>query len=157
MTINPRQTRLLLFNPFNGRPLPRPAVLLAEDYRHPSDPPTWAFNPWTGDARFAEAIKADPWGERLDDGLESSATPYWVAEVLAELVRARIKFPEPDLLGMALAEEAGEVMKEMLDLRSGKPGASVAEIHKECIQTMAMCVRLMEEGDPAVLPGITGF
>ncbi len=76
--------------------------------------------------------------------------PAWLSEVEAELQRARAKFPGADHLLHALAEEAGEVTKETLDLYAGKPDASPEKIRRECIQTIAMCVRLMEEGDPMV-------
>ena len=75
--------------------------------------------------------------------------PPWVRLVQDELARARAKFPRADHLTLAMAEESGEVVKAMLDLRAGK--GTLAELHAEIIQTMAMCVRLLEEGDPAVL------
>ena len=69
---------------------------------------------------------------------------YW--EVEKELERARSKFPEPDLLVTAFAEEAGEVVKAALDHYAGK--GELVEVKKEIIQCMAMCIRLLEEGDP---------
>lgn len=78
----------------------------------------------------------------------------WHFDVLNEVARARGLHPKPDLLTLALAEEAGEVVQAVLNLREGKPGASREAIRKECIQTMAMCVRLMEEGDPVVMPEV---
>jgi hypothetical protein len=75
--------------------------------------------------------------------------PPWVRPVMEELVRARAKFPSVDHLTLALAEESGEVVKAVLDLREGK--GTKAELHSEIIQTIAMCVRLLEEGDPTVL------
>jgi len=75
--------------------------------------------------------------------------PAWLPLVQDELARARAKFPKPDHLTLAMAEESGEVVKAMLDLRAGK--GTKAELHAEIIQTIAMCVRLLEEGDPAVL------
>lgn len=83
-----------------------------------------------------------------------SMLPAWVRPVVEELARARAKFPRPDHITLALAEESGEVVKAMLDLRNGKAGATLQDVHGEIIQTMAMCVRLLEEGDPAVLPVI---
>lgn len=68
-------------------------------------------------------------------------------EVAAEVERARKLFPDPTLLTMALAEEAGEVTKAVLDMRQGK--ATRHDLRKEIRQTMAMCIRLAEEGDPA--------
>lgn len=78
--------------------------------------------------------------------------PTWVPRVMAEVDRARALFPESEHRTLALSEEAGEVVKAVLDLRNGKAGASWAKVETEIIQTMAMCVRLLEEGDPTVLP-----
>lgn len=80
--------------------------------------------------------------------------PIWQLEVAAELRFARRWFPKPDLLVLALAEEAGEVVKAALDLRAGKPLASPEALRKEIIQTIAMAVRLLEEGDPLVIPEV---
>jgi hypothetical protein len=77
--------------------------------------------------------------------------PPWLRQVQAELARARAKFPTSEHRTLALMEEAGEVVKAALDLHNRKPGATLAAVHVEIIQTMAMCVRLLEEGDPAVL------
>ena len=85
----------------------------------------------------------------LDDALR--LIPAWVIPVQEELARARAKFPTAEHRTLALAEEAGEVVKAVMDLANGKPGATRAALNAEIIQTMAMCVRLLEEGDPAVL------
>ena len=77
--------------------------------------------------------------------------PPWLRQVQAELARARAKFPTAEHRTLALMEEAGEVVKAALDLHNRRPGATLAAVHAEIIQTMAMCVRLLEEGDPAVL------
>ena len=66
--------------------------------------------------------------------------------VNAEVERARFKFPCPDLLVTAFTEEFGEAIKAILDYRAGKGG--ITAVRTELIQTMAMCVRLLEEGDP---------
>ncbi|BDU72936.1 nucleoside triphosphate pyrophosphohydrolase family protein [Mesoterricola silvestris] len=95
--------------------------------------------------------KAAPGVKPKAPGPTSREAPIWVAQVLAELARARTKFPGADHSTLALAEEAGEVVKAVLDIRNGKPGATKDALHMEIIQTMAMCVRLMEEGDPTVL------
>jgi NTP pyrophosphatase (non-canonical NTP hydrolase) len=67
-------------------------------------------------------------------------------EVSAEVRRARVLHPSPDLLVTAFAEEAGEVIKAVLDYKAGK--GPFRDVKKEIIQTMAMCVRLLDEGDP---------
>jgi NTP pyrophosphatase (non-canonical NTP hydrolase) len=73
---------------------------------------------------------------------------------MEELGRARAKFPTSAHRTLALMEEAGEVVKAALDLHNRKPGATLEALHTEIIQTMAMCVRLLEEGDPTVLGGV---
>jgi len=66
--------------------------------------------------------------------------------VKSEVQGARNKFPENEKMLAAFNEEAGEVTREFLQNHYGK--GSNAQIFKECIQTMAMCVRLIQEGDP---------
>lgn len=68
------------------------------------------------------------------------------ALVRTELQKARIKFPDNRHLLHAFAEEAGEVTKAFLDSNQGK--ADEAQIIRELIQTIAMAVRLLQEGDP---------
>lgn len=68
----------------------------------------------------------------------------WIEATLNEVARARKKFPNPDLLTTAFAEEAGELVKAILDNYHGKP----SNVYEEAIQVIAMAVRLIEEGDP---------
>lgn len=70
--------------------------------------------------------------------------PGWFEDVADELRRARAKFPGTDLLTTAFAEEAGELVKAILGGYNGKE----SDIYTEAIQTIAMVVRLLEEGDP---------
>ena len=70
--------------------------------------------------------------------------------VLTETAYARQLFPKPNHLVLAMVEESGEVVKATLDLYSGKDGATENKIKKEIIQLMAMCIRLLTEGDPTV-------
>lgn len=70
-----------------------------------------------------------------------------------ELERARELFPENDLLGYALIEEVGELIQAILNFKQGK-GMS-REIYKEGVQSMAMIIRLLEEGSPEM--GFDGF
>jgi hypothetical protein len=65
-----------------------------------------------------------------------------------EADHARGLFPKPDHLTLALAEEAGEVTKAVLDYKQKK--THLAAVRKEIVQTMAMCLRLACEGDPTV-------
>lgn len=78
-------------------------------------------------------------------------------EVDAEIKRARKKFPGCDNMTLAMAEEAGELVRAVLSrwhaIRSF-PASNPYDvelreaIRKEAVQTMAMCVRLILEGDP---------
>lgn len=65
-----------------------------------------------------------------------------------EAERARGIFPDPKNLLLALVEEHGEVVKAALDIQQ-KDGA-YDDLDKEIVQCMAMCIRLHEEGDPAI-------
>lgn len=71
---------------------------------------------------------------------------YLMEDVLIEVKCAMGNYPGCGLLTTAFAEEAGEVIKAILDHRQGK--GTLADVRKEIIQTMAMCVRLLNEGDP---------
>ena len=70
----------------------------------------------------------------------------WFDEVQAEMDRARDMFPHSDLLLTAFSEEAGEVVKAVLDHYDNK--GDLVEVRKELIQAAAMIGRLLEEGDP---------
>lgn len=66
-------------------------------------------------------------------------------DVVTELEKAREKFPTNKLLALAFAEESGEFIKAVLDYE--QKGGSLNDIHKEAVQTIAMAIRLLEEGD----------
>lgn len=70
----------------------------------------------------------------------------WPEPIRSEVERARKLHPSGDLLTTAFAEEAGEVIKAILDHYEGK--GSLLEVLSELVQVIAMAVRLMEEGDP---------
>lgn len=67
----------------------------------------------------------------------------FLAEVRAELMRARAKFPGDRIMTIALAEEFGELCKAVLD----EPAASV---RKEAVQTAVMAARVVLDGDGSV-------
>jgi hypothetical protein len=71
-------------------------------------------------------------------------------DTVAELVRAQKKFPATKHLLHAFVEEAGEVTKAYLDFHY-KPDRE-DERYKELIQTMAMAMRLLLDGDPDFAP-----
>ena len=73
--------------------------------------------------------------------------PLWMIEVKAEMDRARGLHPDPALLVTAFSEEAGEVVKAVLDHLAKK--GPLSDVRKELIQAAAMVGRLLEEGDPA--------
>lgn len=88
-------------------------------------------------------------------GYPSYAASGWteLADLVTdELARARKKFPKPDFLVTALAEESGEAIRASLEVlystRLGGGQKARAALVKEIVQTMAMCVRLFQEGDP---------
>lgn len=76
---------------------------------------------------------------------EAAADPVdlFLAEVRAELVRARAKFPGDRIMTIALAEEFGELCKAILD----EPAANV---RKEAVQTAVMAARVVLDGDGSV-------
>ena len=56
-------------------------------------------------------------------------------------------FPQPNPLCAALTEEVGELIQAVLHIREGKPGASHDRVFEEASQVIAMCIRLVTEGD----------
>ncbi len=74
------------------------------------------------------------------EGWQGSPTPMdFLAEVEAEIYRARAKFPGNEHMYVALAEEVGEVANALLEGSEG--------LRAECVQVAAMAMRLAEEGD----------
>lgn len=74
---------------------------------------------------------------------EKSPVIAFLSEVVAELERARHLFPGDRIMGLALAEEFGELIKALLD----EPGKAV---WKEAVQTAAMAARVAIDGDGSV-------
>lgn len=66
----------------------------------------------------------------------------FVQEVLAEVQRAREKFPMPNPTLAALVEEVGEAAQTLLK------GECRSRVCEEALQVAAMAVRLAFEGDP---------
>jgi NTP pyrophosphatase (non-canonical NTP hydrolase) len=65
-------------------------------------------------------------------------------DLSAELSRARAKFPSGYNILAALFEEGGELASALMQNKSKQ------EIRKEALQVMAMCVRIIEEGDRSI-------
>lgn len=111
------------------------------------------------DLAFANKEKFDSHGVRNLDGpvfdaareflAAQAAAPIdvaadaFLAEVRAELIRARAKFPGDRIMTIALAEEFGELCKAVLD----EPAANV---RKEAVQTAVMAARIVLDGDGSV-------
>lgn len=74
---------------------------------------------------------------------DDPAVDAFLAEVRAELIRARAKFPGDRIMTIALAEEFGELCKAVLD----EPAANV---RKEAVQTAVMAARVVLDGDSSV-------
>jgi len=74
----------------------------------------------------------------LSSSAESPADAAALAEVVAELRRARSKFPGNDRLFKALAEEVGELAKAMLE------GGNIRE---EATHVACVAIRIMTEGE----------
>jgi len=70
-------------------------------------------------------------------------TARFIADVEQELSRARRLFPGDRIMGLALAEEFGELIKALLD----EPGKNV---WKEAVQTAVMAARVAVDGDNSV-------
>jgi len=64
----------------------------------------------------------------------------FLAEVKAEITRARAKFPGDNLTTIALMEEVGEVAKAALD-------ESPEALRKEAVQVACMAARMALDGD----------
>lgn len=69
----------------------------------------------------------------------------FATDVRHELERARAKFPTNENKAHALTEEAGEVIKALLEHKY-ESGIAL-DVYKECVQTAAMAQRVAEEGD----------
>lgn len=67
----------------------------------------------------------------------------FLSSVRAEAIRARNLFPGRRIMGLALAEEFGELIKAGLD-------ESTDRVMKEAIQTACMCARFAIEGDESL-------
>jgi NTP pyrophosphatase (non-canonical NTP hydrolase) len=69
---------------------------------------------------------------------------FW-RDVIAELQRARAKFPQQDSVttALALTEEVGELARDVLQQRfESKKYRGYAELRKEAVQTAVMAIRV---------------
>jgi len=72
-----------------------------------------------------------------------------LADIEAELNRARSKFPNNDHMMNAATEELGELSKALLHINyeKGKEDATHEAVYKEAIQLAVMAIRVATEGD----------
>lgn len=97
------------------------------------------------DVSLAEAY----WPEGLPPGvpvtLGRGTDGQFLADVFAEVTKARAKFPNNGSLitGLALGEESGEAQRALLHIYEGK--SAEGPLYLECVQTAAMALRLALE------------
>lgn len=74
-----------------------------------------------------------------------------IFDIGQELEKAKRKFPEwptdPIHAAMIVAEESGELMKEILQMVYEPHKTDIDKVRKEALQTAAMCVRFIESLD----------
>ena len=77
----------------------------------------------------------------------------YVSDILsrarASAAKAKVKFPQPNYVLTKVAEEAGEVVKAGVHYAEGRD-FTWQDIEDECVQTIAMCIRLLTEGDQVI-------
>ena len=69
----------------------------------------------------------------------------FLKDVAAEVERARSLFPVPDNQTLAFGEEAGELIRAVLERHYGKSGDE--EVYTEAVQAAAMAARVVLDGD----------
>jgi len=62
---------------------------------------------------------------------------------------AMTRFPQPNYVLTKVAEEAGEVVKAGVHYAEGRD-FGWSDLEAECVQTIAMCLRLLVEGDGVI-------
>ena len=77
-----------------------------------------------------------------------------VTDGALEALAAMEKFPQPNYVLLKIAEEAGEVVKAGVHHSEGRE--TWVNVEKECIQCIAMCLRLLAEGDQTLNIGPGG-
>ncbi len=79
----------------------------------------------------------------MSDEVEYVRSIFARAEIAR--LKAQIKFPQPNYVTLKVAEEAGEVVRGAVHFAEGR--LSWEELEAEVVQTIAMCMRLLIEGD----------
>lgn len=103
----------------------------------------------TREAAELDAKACDNEGLSLMVVLRKDRRWEWLdVRVSEEYARATTLFPGSSTNLLALCEEHGELVKASLDYAQGK--SSIADVRKELVQTMAMCLRLWFQGDASI-------
>lgn len=105
----------------------------------------WPVN--DGDICALECVFANAMSQAREEELHRRAQPDSgiLAEIAAEVARARALFPGSEFRLAALVEEVGELANAMLEHRLGKD--TLEHIREEAVQVAAMAIRIAEEGD----------
>lgn len=88
----------------------------------------------------------DPQRNERQQQMQNSNTKF-LADVAAEVARARRLFPENRHMLAALHEEAGELANALIEHDGDNPTAPAATIWKEAVQVAVMAMRVATEGD----------
>jgi len=100
---------------------------------------------------------ATPHHKSANSGEQGVSTPRantdYVHRILfrarTDAATAQHRYPQPNITLLKLAEEAGEVVKTGVHLSEGRD-FSWADFEVEVVQTIAMCLRLLVEGDETI-------
>ena len=77
------------------------------------------------------------------------ADEQFIQDVIAEIARARAKFPGNSIMLVALMEEVGELAQAALHIREDKHN-EWGRVHEEAVQVAVMAMRMATEGDASV-------
>ena len=78
-----------------------------------------------------------------------TADEQFIQDMIAEITRARAKFPGNGIMLVALMEEVGELAQAAMHIREGKHN-DWGRVHAEAVQVAAMAMRMATEGDASV-------
>lgn len=79
---------------------------------------------------------------------QQAVTHDLVEKAIQEMNKAVAKYPQPNIVTLKIAEEAGEVVRESIHCAEGR--GSYQNLRLEIIQTIAMLLRLWNEGDETI-------
>jgi len=78
----------------------------------------------------------------------TSKDKQFIQDVLDEVGSARAKFPSNKHITLAMAEEAGELVKSIMNSKQKPSITSDNDVYLEAVQAAAMALRVGVEGDP---------